>query len=232
MRDIPTELIAEFRKTANPEAAIWFFRIPYGDSDELRLVKNTEDIPDFGGDYYQAWNIEHQGFVVSDEEDQSGSVTLRITNATTTLKSLLETYKDFMDHTVHVKVGHASYLTEGYAVDMGRWQIVDSDVIGTTVEWQLGRIDQHSRMVPERPFGPDSCGHDFGGPVCGFPKDWFGDDELQAANIVVRKWRTCDLGYGSRNGCVLKGKLAKKMGIECHWPRRFGGQRGIRKPRN
>ena len=226
------DLITERRKLEQVDPFLWAFEFLVSDTESIRIVQNNEDVL-VAGNLYHAWNIEHTGLVVSEDQDDAADVTLKITNATTMLRSWLAANNNFVGMYVIIRVIHADYLTEGYTLgDPQRWKIYAVDLQQTVVEWKLGLVAHHSRDLPMAVYSKNQCRHVFGGWRCRFPKDRFTDEELQALGINVHKWRVCDAGYDSENGCVVKGKLAGAMGIENHWPMVCGLQRGIKAVRN
>lgn len=226
------DLIAERRKLELLDPFLWTFEILVNDTQATRIVQNNEDVT-VAGNVFHAWNVEHTGLVVSEDQDEAADVTLKITNATTTLKSWLAAHNNFVGLYVIIRIVNSKYLSQGYTLgEPQRWKIYAVDLQQQVVEWKLGLVAHHSRDLPMAVYSRNQCRHVFGGWRCRFPRDRFTDDELRDHGINPTKWRVCDGGYDSENGCVVKGKLAAIMGIECHWPRVCGLQRGIKAVKN
>jgi hypothetical protein len=228
----PPELIAESRKSEGRDPWIFLFEIQLDQASAVRIARNNEDVV-FASETYEGWNLETTGFTVSDEQDEAADATIKVRNAAGQLKALLETYNDFVDCDVIVRIAHGKYLAEGYTLgEPQRWQIYDADVGPLDIEWKLGLIGMYEADLPSKKYSRNQCGHDFGNPdgPCVWPIDRYTENELQGDfQINPRAFKCCDLGYDSANGCIAHAKLAAALGIEPNiWPEIFGGQRGIK----
>ncbi|MBN2491624.1 MAG: hypothetical protein JXQ29_12315, partial [Planctomycetes bacterium] len=90
-QDTPPELIAASRRLESAAAWLWLFEVLVDEATVVRVAKNPTDVV-FAGATYEGWNLELQGFTVSEEEDASANATIRLAHPSAALRALLEAH--------------------------------------------------------------------------------------------------------------------------------------------
>lgn len=168
--DVPSTPRSKLRLTAHPEA-LFFER----DSTGATIT-------------YSPGSIMHEQ-VQHDTEGSIQKTRLQFQNLSRESVAILETYGGLIGEKVRAVCIKQSDLPDGNPQSDEVFDVLDSNATESVVELVLGRAALTQKQFPDRRISRTYCGHDYGGPGCGY-------DTTRSGALL-----TCTKLLEGTNGC-------------------------------
>jgi lambda family phage minor tail protein L len=190
-----------------PDPPIWLYSIdlPTDPPTKLRVASYTEDVyfesTSLGALIrYYAMSITH-GEVRVDTEGSNPTTRLVAQNLTREMVALVESYGGLVGQIVRAVLIQRSELPNGNPIHDDKYEVLECDYTESVVELTLGRPGALSQGFPNRRIIRDHCGHDYGGPACGY--------DTKAPGAL----QTCSKLRDGPNGCTAHNNTVRFLGF-------------------
>lgn len=157
-----------------PNPLLWLYAIdlPTDPRTKLRLAAYPDPVF-FERDSTGATITYSPGSIMHEDSelDTEGSIQrtrLQMQNLTRESVALLEAYNGLIGEKVRIVCVRLSETPDGDPEVDDVYEVLESSATESVVELSLGRVALTQKQFPDRRISRTHCGHDYGGPGCGY----------------------------------------------------------------